>query len=94
MILYNISIIIEDSSHDELLTWITKLLEETTQETRFLKMLENPHEGTTYCIHTTINDELEITKFQKEITHAIQDYIGTHHNGKAFIFDSKMEYLQ
>jgi len=93
MILYNISIIVEDSSHDELMLWVKTFLKETNYETTFLKMLENPHEGTTYCIQTTITNDADMIAFQEGVTQVIQSHIGSHHNGKAFIFDSKMEYL-
>ena len=93
MILYNISLIIEDSSHDELLSWVIQLLKEIPHESKFLKMLDNPHEGTTYCIQVTSSDDYTFTQIQKDITQVIQDYIGSHHNGKAFIFDSVMQYI-
>lgn len=93
MILYNISIIVDDDSHDEMLAWVKQLLHETPHDVHFLKMLDNPHEGTTYCIQVKGEDDRKIIKIQQDITQAVQNYIGTHHHGKAFIFDSKMEYL-
>lgn len=69
------------------------MLREVRYETKFLKMLDSPHEGTTYCIQVTAADEETIQGFQADVLHTIQAYIGTNHHEKAFIFDSKMQYL-
>lgn len=93
MILYNISIIVEDSSHDDVLAWIKKQLPQLSADIRLLKMLDSPHEGTTYCLQITAEDEQAITSFQEALLPDLQQYIATKHTEKAFIFDSKMQYL-
>lgn len=93
MILYNVSIIIDDSSHDALLAWLKNELQSITYDINFLKMLDSPHEGSTYCIQLTTENESEITDFQQEVLVRIQEYIGNKHFEKAFIFDSKMRFL-
>jgi len=93
MILYNISIIIEDGAHHDLFSWLKNMLREISYETKFLKMLDSPHEGSTYCIQMTAADEETIQNFQTDVLQTIQAYIGNNHNEKAFIFDSKMQYL-
>lgn len=94
MILYNISVIVEDSSHGQVLDWLKSHLRKSTYETTFLKMLESPHEGSTYCIQLVAADDTAILKFQQDILVELQTYLTTHHAEKAFIFDSKMEYLR
>ncbi|TDS16189.1 DUF4286 family protein [Sphingobacterium paludis] len=93
MILYNISIIIDDSSHDDLFPWIKSHLKTLTVETNLLKMLDSPHEGTTYCIQVRAADPSAIEAYQAEILPALSEYIAAKHQEKAFLFDSKMEYL-
>lgn len=93
MILYNISIIVDDSSHDAVLGWLKAHLRKSTYETKFLKMLESPHEGSTYCIQVVATDDTEILKFQEDVVMELQVYLTTNHAEKAFIFDSKMQYL-
>jgi hypothetical protein len=93
MILYNISLIVEDSSREELLAWLKTNLQQTSYDIRFLKMLDSPHEGTTYCLQFVAADERVLQSFQDNILSKIQAYIVTNHPEKVFIFDSKMKYL-
>ena len=93
MILYNISLIVEDSSHDELFTWIKKHLQNISHDVKFLKMLDSPHEGTTYCIQFAAENQEALGAFQDDVLTDLQYYIAKNHTEKAFIFDSKMEYL-
>lgn len=93
MILYNVSVIIDDSSHDALLAWLKSELQSTTYDINFLKMLDSPHEGSTYCIQLITADESKITDFQQEVLIRIQEHISTKYTEKAFIFDSKMRFL-
>ncbi|MFD2596530.1 DUF4286 family protein [Sphingobacterium griseoflavum] len=93
MILYNISIIVDDSSHDDLLGWIKKQIPQLPTGIHLLKMLDSPHDGTTYCLQITAEDDAAIGLLQAEILPTLQQYIVTKHSEKAFIFDSKMQYI-
>ncbi|PRD54577.1 DUF4286 family protein [Sphingobacterium gobiense] len=93
MILYNISIIMEDSRHDQVVNWLKSHLRTSSYETTFLKMLDSPHEGHTYCIQFLAADDAAIGKFQEDVMAELQTYLMTNHAEKAFIFDSKMQYL-
>lgn len=94
MYLYNISIIVEETQHDSLLGWLkTEWLPTLNNETKFLKMLNTPHEGHTYCIQMITDTDEEITLFQQTKLSDLQQYLLTNHNEKAFIFDSVMQYI-
>lgn len=93
MTLYNVSIIIDDSSHDTLIAWLKNELQTSVYDIKFLKMLESPHEGSTYCIQLTTEKESTIESFQQNVLLKIQEHILNHHPEKAFIFDSKMRFL-
>ena len=93
MILYNISIIVEDSSHEQVFSWVKSQLREIAYDTTLLKMLDSPHEGTTYCVQLQAADETAIVRFQEDVVGKLQSYLTTQHAEKAFIFESKMEYL-
>ncbi len=93
MILYNISIIIEDRSHDQVVNWLKSHLRTSTYEINFLKMLDSPHEGTTYCVQLLAADDTVIFKFQEDVVAEMQTYLTAHHPERAFIFESKMQYL-
>ncbi|ERJ60512.1 DUF4286 family protein [Sphingobacterium paucimobilis] len=94
MYLYNVSIIIEESQHETLLSWLQQSWTPTLpSDIKFLKMLNTPHEGHTYCVQLIVSDERQIQQFQSEHIVSLQAHIAQHHNEKAFIFDSVMQYL-
>ena len=93
MILYNISVIVEDSSHHKVIQWLKSHLRASNYETTLLKMLDSPHEGNTYCVQFLATDHAAIVKFQEDVVAELQTYLATNHTEKAFIFDSKMQYL-
>lgn len=94
MYLYNVSIIIEENSHDKVIDWLRgNWIPRIEHDVRFLKMLNNPHEGHTYCIQMTVENDKEIEEFQQTYLLELNEYIQTEHREKAFIFDSLMQYL-
>jgi len=94
MYLYNVSIIIEDSIHQDLFAWTKKILQENQDsEIKLLKMLHSPYEGQTYCLQAVVNDENEINQIKEKVIQKIQDYITKNHGEKAFLFDSIMQYI-
>lgn len=94
MYLYNISIIVENDSHDALIEWVRKeWIPTLPKETNFLKMLNNPHEGHTYCVQILVETEQKVIDMQAQEVAHLQAHIGQHHTEKAFIFDSIMQYL-
>lgn len=94
MYLYNVSIIIEESSHSDLLAWIkNEWLPELPKDVKFLKMLHSPHEGHTYCVHVIVPSEHDIHQFNTQYIERLSQHIGLMHKDKAFLFDSIMQYL-
>jgi hypothetical protein len=94
MYLYNISIISEESVHQEIVSWIKEnLLSKTNFNPRFLEMLNSPHEGVTYCIQIQVSSEEDIAQFQQDHLSHLQHEISSNYKDKAFIFDSTMKYL-
>src|SRR5690606_37132654 len=93
MSLYNISLIVEDSSREELLAWLKTNLQQTSYDIRFLKMLDSPHVVTPYCRQFVPADERVLHSFQDNILSKVQAHDVTNHPEKVFIFDRKMKYL-
>ncbi|NGM62918.1 DUF4286 family protein [Sphingobacterium sp. SGG-5] len=94
MYLYNISILVESPVHDTFLHWLqSEWLPSIRHDVKFLKMLDTPHEGHTYCVQLVVNSENDIRIFRDDHLVALQQYIGTHYGEKVFLFDSTMEYL-
>lgn len=93
MILYNVSIIVEENNHLSVLEWLKSHLRASSHETVLLKMLDSPHEGHTYCVQYQAADRDLITKFQEEVVTELQHYLTNNHAEKAFIFESQMQHL-
>ncbi|QQT24369.1 DUF4286 family protein [Sphingobacterium spiritivorum] len=94
MYLYNISIITEDSVHAEIMDWVKAgILSQNEYPTKFLALLNSPHEGQTHCIQLVVESEQDIESFNAKYLAPFQEFIATSYHGKAFIFDSVMKYL-
>ncbi|MGJ1204989.1 DUF4286 family protein [Sphingobacterium lactis] len=94
MFLYNVSLIIEDSIHLELLDYTKKVLQQHPDSTlKLLKMLHSPHEGQTYCLQAVVNSEVDIEGLRELVIRKIQEQINAQHPEKAFLFESIMQYI-
>jgi len=62
-------------------------------QAKFLKLLDSPHEGHTYCVQLVFENPSEIPTFQQEKLVILQSHIATNHLEKAFLFDSTMKYI-
>jgi|GEM_PF-1028827 len=94
MLLYNISIMTDDCSHDAVYAWLLDELRSGLSRAKFLKMQEvSPLGGTTYCVHLVGENEREIASFEGGFSGRLQDYIAREHAHTAFVFYSKMTYI-
>ena len=94
MYLYNISIIVENERHEAVVQWVKEnWLKTLPLETKFLKMMDSPHEGQTYCVQLVFEYPSDIPRFQQEKLILLQEYISSNHPEKAFLFDSTMKYI-
>lgn len=94
MYLYNLSIIVDNDRHETLMQWVKEnWLSTLPSNAKFLKMLDSPHEGQTYCVQIVFDAAADIPAFQQENLSAIQRHISENHLEKAFLFDSVMKYL-
>ncbi len=94
MYLYNVSVIVENPVHDIFLQWLqSEWFPSIRSDVKFLKMLDAPHEGHTYCIQLIVDNEHDIHIFRDRHLLVLQQYIGSHYAEKIFLFDSIMKYL-
>lgn len=93
MYLYNVSLIVEASNHEELLAWTQQFVARNTDTLKLLKMLDSPHEGYTYCLQSEVKDDKELQRLRVELIQELQEHINHHHAEKAFLFESVMQYL-
>lgn len=86
---------LEDSIHDQALTWLKATLEENASENPsvLLKMVDSPHEGQTYCIQWRLKDANSLAELRDQFAPFLHTEIQIQFPQKAFIFDSTMQYL-
>lgn len=93
MYLYNVSVIIDESNHLELMSWTQQLIQGRTPVIKFLKMLDSPHQGHTYCLQAELNNQDDIQQLRDGLIQELQEHINERHREKAFLFESVMQYL-
>ncbi|SDM54593.1 protein of unknown function [Daejeonella rubra] len=99
MILYNVTIILDDEIHNEWLNWIkTKQIPDVMNtgcfvSNRMLKVVDSPNEGVTYCIQY-ISDSLEkLNEFRQIHERLIQASTPEQFNNKLVAFQTVMDFI-
>lgn len=94
MYLYNVSIIIEDNEFAQFYPWLQNFVKDIKVDAiNFLKLLDSPHEGHTYCIQLSTDNTDDLERFKVDYILPLQEYIATTHTEKIFLFDSLMEHI-
>ena len=99
MILFNITIILDNEIHNEWLHWMkTRQIPDIMNtgcfvSNRLLHVLDSPNEGVTYCVQY-ISDSLEkLNEFKQKHDHSIQAKLPEQFNNKLVLFSSVMEFI-
>ncbi len=99
MILFNITIILDDEIHNEWLHWMkTRQIPDVMNtgcfvSNRLLNVLDSPNEGVTYCVQY-ISDSLEnLNEFKQKHEHMIQANMPEQFNNKLVLFPTVMEFI-
>ena len=99
MILFNITIILDDDIHNEWLHWMkTRQIQDVMNtgcfvSNRLLNVLDSPNEGLTYCVQY-ISDSLEnLNEFKQKHEHIIQANMPEQFNNKLVLFPTVMEFI-
>ncbi len=99
MILFNITIILDDEIHNEWLHWMkTRQIQDVMNtgcfvSNRLLNVLDSPNEGLTYCVQY-ISDSLEnLNEFKQKHEHIIQANMPEQFNNKLVLFSTVMEFI-
>ena len=99
MILYNVTIILEEDIHEEWLNWMR--LKHIPQvmgtgcfaSNRMLKVLESPNEGVTYCIQYVADSMKQYHEYQEKFTEALQADYPQEFTNKFVSFRTVMEFI-
>ena len=99
MILYNVTIIIDDAIEEEWLRYVRAsyipriMATGTFVSNRLLKVLDSPNEGSTYCIQFVADDLPRYHTFQNEFLQPIQAEHQNQFENRFVLFSTVMEYV-
>ena len=99
MLLYNITIILEETAANEWLTWmqsvqIPLLMEQGNfVSNRLLKVVDSPNEGVTYCLQFVLDNKADYDTYQLEHGPALQEALNTKFKNRHVSFQTLMEYV-
>ncbi len=99
MILYNITIIVDDSILDEWQQWVNKNFIDPITETglfiekKVFKILASPNEGTTFSIQFFAEDAEKIATYRAKFETSIMEKHQQQFKGLALSFISLMEQI-
>jgi hypothetical protein len=99
MLLYNVTLIIEEDIAAEWLKWMTKIHIPEVMETgkfvsnRLLKVLDSPNEGITYCAQYVAETREEYDDYQKNHAPALQAELQKKFENKFVAFRTLMEFV-
>jgi hypothetical protein len=99
MLLYNITIIIEDASAETWLLWMQEEHIPKVMNTgmfisnRLLKVLDSPNEGITYCVQYVTESMENYEIYQQQYAPDLQEELNTLFRDKFVSFRTLMEYI-
>lgn len=99
MVLYNLTIIIEESINEEWYHWIKNVFIPKISSTnlfishRVLRVLQSPNEGITYCIQFVAESSVQFDEFSSLHAPAIMNLHTQKFENKYVSFSSLMEYM-
>lgn len=99
MILYNVTIILEEDIHAAWLDWMQNIHIEQVMRTgcfassRMLKVLESPNDGVTYCIQYVADSLDKYDEYQQKFAAALQKDYPAEFGNKFVSFRTVMEFI-
>ena len=99
MLLYNITIILEETAANEWLTWMQGVQVPMLMDTgkfvsnRLLKVVDSPNEGVTYCVQFVLDNKANYDSYQSEYGSVLQDELNTRFKNRHVTFQTLMEYV-
>lgn len=99
MLLYNVTIILEDSTVEEWLQWMNDIHIPSVLATnkfvshRLLKVLDSPNEGSTYCVQYVAESLADYDDYQLNYAPALQAELQQKFENRHVAFRTLMEYI-
>lgn len=99
MLLYNVTVIIEDKAAADWLTWMKESHIPDVMATgkfvsnRLLKVLDSPNEGITYCMQYVVETAADYKDYQENYAPALQAELQKKFENKFVVFRTLMEFV-
>jgi len=99
MLLYNVTLILEESAADEWLQWMQETHIPAVMATgkfvsnRLLKVVDSPNEGVTYCAQYVAENVNEYNDYQQNFAPALQADLQQKFENRFVAFRTLMEYI-
>lgn len=99
MLLYNVTLILEESAADEWLQWMQETHIPAVMATgmfvsnRLLKVLDSPNEGVTYCTQYVAETQENYDQYQQIYAPALQADLNTKFENRFVAYRTLMEFV-
>jgi hypothetical protein len=99
MLLYNVTVIIEDAAQEEWLQWMQEIHIPAVMETgkfvsnRLLRVVDSPNEGITFCVQYIAESLAEYEDYQLNHAPALQAELQTKFENRFVAFRTLMEFV-
>ena len=99
MLLYNVTVILEDSAVNEWVEWMNNIHIPAVLATgkfvsyRLLKVLDSPNEGKTYCVQYVVENLVAYEEYQANHAPALQSELQQKFENRYVAFRTLMEYV-
>ncbi|MCD0487710.1 DUF4286 family protein [Pedobacter sp. MC2016-14] len=99
MLLYNVTLIVEDAVAESWLTWMKEEHIPKVMDTgkfvsnRLLKVVDSPNEGVTFCAQYIAENMAEYQEYQDKYAPALQHELNEKFKEKLVAFRTLMEYV-
>ena len=99
MLLYNVTVIIEDTAAEEWLQWMQEIHIPEVMETgkfvshRLLKVLDSPNEGVTYCTQYIAESLADYEDYQQNYAPTLQATVQQKFENRLVSFRTLMEFV-
>ncbi|QDW26747.1 DUF4286 family protein [Pedobacter sp. KBS0701] len=99
MLLYNVTLILEDAAAEEWLQWMQDVHIPEVMATglfvsnRLLKVVDSPNEGITYCTQYVAETLDQYNKYQEEFAPALQAELNERFKNRFVAYRSLMEFI-
>lgn len=99
MLLYNVTLILEESAADEWLAWMQEvhipkvLATGMFVSSRLLKVLDSPNEGVTYCAQYVVEHMDNYNAYQNSFAPALQAELNEKFANRFVAYRTLMEYV-